>query len=249
MFLRLKCLRTRILFWLGIIALLCLPIAALGTRVSLWGISAGINLLLVAFVAAGIVVLTALFTHLKPWRLNLEAVSDFLFVAVPALLVLIVIGRFIVLYGSLPMIHNISTDTEQPPNFVHLVPLRGANSNPHLYRHKDPTHDLASMQRNAYPDIEPIISDLNHTQAFMLALEIACDRLGWEIVNMDDATGFIEATDTSFWFGFKDDIVIRIRPQSGASRIDLRSVSRVGEADFGANANRIRSFMNHWQEN
>lgn len=248
MFSRLNERSSRILLWLGVVSLLCLPMAAIGTRLGWWYFTSGISLLLVAFGAAGIVVLVALFTHLKPWQLSLENVSDFLFVAVPAILVLIFIGRFIALFDILPTIHNISTDTEQPPKFVHAVPLRGTTSNPLAYRHKNPKQDLANMQRTAYPDIKPIISELSHTKAFSLALEIARDRLDWEIVNSDAVTGFIEATDTSFWFGFKDDIVIRIQPKDGGSRIDLRSVSRVGEADFGANANRIRAFMHYWQE-
>ena len=66
--------------------------------------------------------------------------------------------------------------------------------------------------------------------------------LGWEVVNADRAAGRIEATDTTFWFGFKDDVVVRIRPADNGSRVDLRSVSRVGGGDIGANAARIRAF-------
>ena len=67
--------------------------------------------------------------------------------------------------------------------------------------------------------------------------------LGWEIVSVSENEGRIEATATTFWFGFKDDVVIRVREDSGGTRIDLRSVSRVGGGDLGANAARIRAFI------
>ena len=67
--------------------------------------------------------------------------------------------------------------------------------------------------------------------------------MGWEIVSSDPAGGRIEATDTTFWFGFKDDVVVRVVSQPNGSRIDVRSVSRVGIGDLGANAARIRSYL------
>jgi uncharacterized protein (DUF1499 family) len=67
--------------------------------------------------------------------------------------------------------------------------------------------------------------------------------MGWEIVAADAAAGRIEATDTTFWFGFKDDVVIRVEADGAGSRIDVRSVSRVGVGDVGANARRIRAYL------
>ena len=67
--------------------------------------------------------------------------------------------------------------------------------------------------------------------------------MGWEVVDADVGTGVIEATDTTLWFGFKDDVVIRITPTTAGSRIDMRSLSRVGRSDVGANAARIRKFF------
>ena len=241
--------RTRIVFSLSLLSLLCLPVAGLGVRLGFWHFGAGINLLLVGLGLAGIIVLVAPFTHLKFWRIRMNTIGDFVIVAIPALLVLIIMGRFLVLYGTLPAIHNISTDTQKPPQFVHIVSARGTNSNPLAYKHADPAKDLAQIQRGAYPEIQTIRSDLPRTQAFSQALEIVDNQLGWDIVDADAATGFIEATDTSFWFGFKDDVVIRVEPDAtGGSRIDLRSVSRVGQADFGANAKRIHAFIEHWQD-
>ncbi|MEX2241047.1 MAG: DUF1499 domain-containing protein [Burkholderiales bacterium] len=67
--------------------------------------------------------------------------------------------------------------------------------------------------------------------------------MGWEIVATDAAAGRIEATDTTFWFGFKDDVVIRVEGDGAGSRVDVRSVSRVGVGDVGANAKRIRAYL------
>ena len=67
--------------------------------------------------------------------------------------------------------------------------------------------------------------------------------MGWKVVEADEDSGRIEATDTTFWFGFKDDVVIRVRPAGGDTRIDVRSLSRVGGGDVGKNAQRIRAYV------
>jgi uncharacterized protein (DUF1499 family) len=67
--------------------------------------------------------------------------------------------------------------------------------------------------------------------------------MGWDLVASDPAGLRIEATDTTFWFGFKDDVVIRVTPQPNGSRVDVRSLSRVGVGDIGANAARIRKYL------
>ena len=67
--------------------------------------------------------------------------------------------------------------------------------------------------------------------------------MGWDLVASDPASGRIEATDTTFWFGFKDDIVIRVAAAPGGSRVDIRSLSRVGVSDVGTNAARIRKYL------
>jgi uncharacterized protein (DUF1499 family) len=77
----------------------------------------------------------------------------------------------------------------------------------------------------------------------------AVNELGWEIASQDPQKGLIEATDTTFWFGFKDDVVIRIKPQDNGSRVDIRSVSRVGRSDVGTNAARILAFIQAFRNN
>jgi uncharacterized protein (DUF1499 family) len=73
--------------------------------------------------------------------------------------------------------------------------------------------------------------------------EATARAMGWEIVAAEPGEGRIEATDTTMWFGFKDDIVIRIVPEGEGSRLDIRSMSRVGKSDLGKNADRIRKFL------
>ena len=101
---------------------------------------------------------------------------------------------------------------------------------------------IAEQQRRAYPDIVPLSLALQPSAAFGRALETA-QRMGWTIVNADDTAGRIEASDRSRWFGFIDDIVIRVTPSGSASRIDVRSASRVGRSDFGVNAARIETYL------
>lgn len=138
---------------------------------------------------------------------------------------------------SVPRIHDISTDVINPPQFVANVNLRTGAVNSLQYG--GPA--IAAQQQAAYPDIKPIISNKAPAVAFDDALQSAID-LGWKVDATDPSQGRIEATDTTFWFGFTDDIVIRIVPQGGGSRLDIRSVSRVGLSDVGTNAARIRAF-------
>jgi uncharacterized protein (DUF1499 family) len=139
---------------------------------------------------------------------------------------------------SVPAIHDITTDTTSPPAFQAVLPLRADAPNPPEYG----GDSIAQQQREAYPDIEPLLLDVPAAVAFERALE-AAREMGWQIVAAEPAEGRIEATDTTFWFGFKDDVVVRVEPAAGGSRVDVRSVSRVGRSDVGTNAERIRDYL------
>jgi uncharacterized protein (DUF1499 family) len=144
--------------------------------------------------------------------------------------------------NHLPKIHDITTDFAEPPQFSAVIPLRPPGSNSLDYG--GPA--VASLQAAAYPDIQPILSRFKPDRAYELARSLA-HAYGWKIVREDREAGEIEAVDTTFWFGFKDDISIRIRPHPGGSRVDIRSVSRVGVSDVGTNARRIRRFTKDFQ--
>jgi uncharacterized protein (DUF1499 family) len=140
--------------------------------------------------------------------------------------------------SRVPAIHDITTDTMQPPPFLAVLPLRTGALNPVEYGGAD----VAAKQKQAFPDIAPVTLTVPPSRAFDRALA-AARAMGWELVASDPAGGRIEATDTSFWFGFKDDIVVRVTPQPNGSRLDVRSLSRVGGGDIGANAARVRKYL------
>src|SRR5260221_12885439 len=105
-----------------------------------------------------------------------------------------------------------------------------------------PGGEFARQQRAAYPDLAPILLPAAPGEACARAAA-AAEAMGWEVVGRDAAAGTVEAVDTTKWFGFKDDIAIRITPTpEGGSRIDIRSKSRVGRSDLGTNAQRIRAY-------
>ncbi len=137
-----------------------------------------------------------------------------------------------------PPIHDITTDLDNPPRFVSIVPLRAGV--PNSADHGGP--EVVRQQLAAYPDIRPVIVDLPSDQAFRRAVEIATER-GWRIVEANELEGRIEATDRTFWLGLREDIVIRLTPLDGRTVVDVRSSSRVVQGDRGSNARRVRDFL------
>jgi uncharacterized protein (DUF1499 family) len=158
--------------------------------------------------------------------------------ALLCLLPLLGIGSQVVTARSLPMIHNISTDITDPPQFVEVASLRGANTNPLEYD----AETLGPLQSEAYPEVSTLSTELSVAEAFAKANEVVAE-LGWELVSSDAEAGRIEATETTALWGFKDDVVIRVQAVDGNTEVDLRSVSRVGKSDLGANAKRIMRFF------
>lgn len=136
-------------------------------------------------------------------------------------------------------IHDVSTDTVNPPQFVAVLPLRAAAK---AANSTDYDAKTAQLQKETYPDIGPFHLDAPPAQAFDRALA-AARSMNWEIVASDPTQGRIEATATTFWFGFKDDVVVRIAAEGAGSRLDVRSLSRIGQSDVGANAARIRDYL------
>jgi uncharacterized protein (DUF1499 family) len=145
----------------------------------------------------------------------------------------------------LPPIHDISTDLDTPPAFMISAKARAARQG----RTPPPaTAETIAAQREAYPEVQPALVDMEAAQAYQLCLRVAGD-LGWKIVDANppnlrgDGVAHIEATERSLFFGFTDDIAIRVRPLANQTRIDVRSVSRVGQHDFGKNARRVEKFI------
>lgn len=144
---------------------------------------------------------------------------------------------------SVPPIHDITTDTQNPPEFVAILPLRMNAPNDAHYGGEA----VAQQQLEAYPDIKTLHLQQGAEQVFEAAQQVV-KAMGWQLVSANQPLGRIEATDTTTWFGFKDDVVIRISPDNGATNVDVRSVSRVGKSDVGKNAERIRNFLEQLQQ-
>ena len=128
-----------------------------------------------------------------------------------------------------PGIHDVSTDTVDPPQYVAVLPLRAKAPNTTVYGGSPnmTPQKLAGLQTKAFPDLKTRHYDAPPAQVFDRALA-AVRSLGWDLVAAVPEDGRIEATDTTFWFRFKDDVVIRIRPDGAGSTLDARSLSRVG---------------------
>ena len=209
-------------------ALILLLASGPGHRLGLWDYRVALSVLraaaYVGFAAAGASLLFLLVARLRRsgWKLFVAAfVAGACAAAVPL--------QFQRQARAVPPINDISTDTADPPRFLEGRPYAGA--------------ETAARQREAYPDLQPAVLALPQQAAFEKALAAARAQ-GWEIVRADPAGGRIEATATTPWFGFKDDVAIRVLPAgTTGSRVDVRSKSRVGRGDAGANAARIRRFL------
>ena len=145
---------------------------------------------------------------------------------------------------NFPPIHDISTDTINPPTYVAVLPLRADAPNTVVFGGSPnmTAERQTQMQVEAYPDIVPHLLDASEAEIFERAVK-AVNSMGWELVAAIPEDGRIEATATTFWFRFKDDVVIRIRSEGTQTRVDARSLSRVGNGDVGANAKRLRKFF------
>ena len=139
--------------------------------------------------------------------------------------------------ASFPPIHDLTTDTINPPEFLVLDDKRPGARNSLVYGGEE----IAVQQLAAFPDIAPIQSDLSPSEAFAKSLDIA-QTMGWEIVVKDADALRYEATARTPIYRFVDDIVVIVTPVDESSRVDIRSVSRIGRGDRGVNAARIRAF-------
>jgi uncharacterized protein (DUF1499 family) len=227
---------SKIALYVAILAALLLIVAGPGARFGLWAFGTGFLLLRWALYLGLAAALFALVLMVIP---KTRAGSG----ALLAIALLVGLGAAWVPWNgyrtarSVPAIHDITTDTVNPPPFVAVLPLRADASNPPEYAGAE----VAGKQRDAYPDIQSLILDESPAETFGKAVKAAKD-MGWEIVAVEPNEGRIEATATTFWFGFKDDVVIRVGAEGSGSRLDIRSKSRVGRSDVGANAARIRRF-------
>jgi len=142
-----------------------------------------------------------------------------------------------------PRINEVTTDTENPPLFDALLPLRAGAQNPPAYGGAE----TARRQREGFPDIAPAHLAVPPLEAFA-RVEVVAEQMGWTVVAAEPARGRLEAVAETPWFGLKDDVVVRVAAEGGGSRIDIRSKSRIGGFDRGMNGRRVREFLRRLAE-
>jgi uncharacterized protein (DUF1499 family) len=221
---------------LGAAGLLLLFLAGPGSRFGWWHFSTGFKLMTwAAYLGIAAVALAVLALALGRRRALVAAILALVLGALAAFLP----WSWRREARGYPPIHDVTTDVANPPAFVAVLPLRADAPNPPEYL----GDSVAALQREAYPDIAPLMMAMPVDSAFSLAAAVAREMSGWRLVDQDRREGRIEATATTPWFGFRDDVVIRVTSASGIARVDVRSKSRVGRGDVGANANRIRAYL------
>jgi uncharacterized protein (DUF1499 family) len=221
----------------ALVAAFLLAIAGVGFRADWWGVKVAFGMeRWAAYLAIVAVVLAA--AGLVVARPVGRASVPFAVVLLVGVVVASVPWGWMQRARSLPAIHDITTDTQDPPQFVAVLPLRAHAANESRYGGER----VAVQQRAAYPEVRPLVLPDPPAAAFARVAKAAA-AMGWTLVQADPATGRLEATATTRWFHFKDDVVIRVRPEGTGSRVDMRSVSRIGASDIGTNAARIREFM------
>ncbi len=239
-------------------------VAALGVKFGLWPWRLGLGVLIVQWgprllIASAVIAVIALIAVLirKPRRGWQAAVIALLIPAVG----FGYMGWVKTQSADIPPIHDVATDIIDPPApSARLLALRTtAEANPVLDMTAPLTaadayqgprfarfgeRSLGQIGHEAYPAVRTVEAKATPAVAFAAARKVAQD-MGWTLVTEDEAGGVIEATAETFWFGFKDDVIIRVRPVADGTgaRIDARSISRVGLSDLGANGSRIEAYL------
>ena len=212
----------------ALVALAMLALSGPLTRFDVWSYRTGLSVFrwstYVAIAAAVLAIAALVWPSVRSRGAKLPIVA-----LLTGLLALYPPLEFLKRARAVPPINDITTDTENPPRYMTAT---------RAY----PGAEFARQQRTAYPDIVPQQLRMLPRDAFARALKTA-EAMGWEVVGRDAAAGTIEAVDTTRWFGFKDDIAIRVSAADAGSRLDVRSKSRVGRSDLGTNAQRIRAYL------
>ena len=148
--------------------------------------------------------------------------------------------------ASGPPIHDITTNPIDPPEFHEVVKRRIFAANDLVFGDADHTaEDMEALHADFYPYLETKVVSMAPAEAIDRS-RVVHEEMGLEFINVSESLCVVEATDTSFVFGFKDDVVVRVRSEADRSIIDVRSVSRVGQSDLGVNAERIKTFLDQF---
>jgi uncharacterized protein (DUF1499 family) len=201
-----------------------------------------IGLVLTGFAGAGLALISGLAAGVVIWRRGLTGAWSAVAGIAVSLAIFAWPASVAPIYLRLPPINDVTTDTEHPPEFAVLSRDRAKSANPVTY----PGNAFAEKQEQYYPEVRPLVLDRAAEEVFDAVGE-AVRRLRWRIVSeeppqADGSAGHIEAEDRTLILGFTDDVVVRVESDGGATRVDVRSLSRYGGHDFGRNAHRVREF-------
>lgn len=227
----------------ALLSLVILVSGPIGYKFGLTGLAPSLISILVALVGAALVIVVGLVMAVIATRKSLRRDRNLIFVAIAiSLIPLYFVVPQMLKAQSVPGIHDVSTDTANPPTFVVLVSERKETDNDLVYEDEVLGSKTATMQNQAYPGVQSITSELSIEDSLNRAANILKEQ-GLEVASVDAMAGTVEATATTAWFGFKDDVVVRAVNNGSNTVIDVRSVSRVGRSDIGANAARIEKFI------
>ena len=246
-------LATRGAIALGLGAVAVAAIAAIGSGQGAWHFRHGFTVLRYAFFAAiaGVLLgLVGLALARRGRKTSLMLAN--LAAIVVALGFVLYVGNLVRTARAVPGIHDAATNLDDLPQFSALKVrednLEGIpdDGRPELAAML-PEARWKAIHREAYGDLRTVQLAGAVPDAIRKAERLAKAR-GWEIAKVDTAAGMLEATATSTFFRFKDDVVVRARPApGGGSLVDMRSISRVGGSDVGMNAKRVREFLKDLQ--
>ncbi len=238
-------LAVKLLTVLSLLVAIFFILSGYGYQWGIWSLGAAFSILTnTAYASIGLIVLNLaalLFVFKSGYR------KGYPLLLAALLLMIVVLGTaryWQVQAESYPPIHDITTDIENPPSFDQVVALRTDAPNPPEYE----GGETAEIQQEAYADLAPLFLDHTIETVFEAAVRLVEQR-GWELVQANVESGIIEATEKLPWFGFKDDVVIRLDAIDSQTRVDMRSKSRIGVGDLGVNANRIQNYLNDLEGN
>ncbi|HEY9212890.1 MAG TPA: DUF1499 domain-containing protein [Ancylobacter sp.] len=232
-------------------AVFALPVTAIGLalyvtetfdfRSALYTVLAGVGVAVLALLLAiaGFVVI---------WNDGLKGLGRVIGAAALALALIMPTATVAALSVRLPVLHDITTDTQDPPAFLTLGTVRSRQANGLTYAGEA----AAAEQRDAYPRIQPIEFDGTPDEVYASVLSLVT-RHKWLVIDAvpprgGQRDGRIEAVARSLPFGLRDDMVIRVRKTTDGTRVDIRSVSRNSDRDFGSNAGRIDGLLTEISE-
>ena len=235
-------------------AVLAALIAAIGSGQGAWHFRTGFAVLQYALYAAAlgaVLAIAGLVTsrgggmHRLTWRNILALAVGLGFV--------LFLGSQIATARSVPAIHDITTNLDDIPKFYRLVVRSDNMANiPDMGRRDlaalPPRERWKAVHREAYGDLATVRVPWTVAETVRRSETLASER-GWDIVTADAELGILEAVDTSTFFRFKDNVLVRVRraPDGTGSLVDMRSISRVGASDVGVNAKRVRGFLRDLQ--